>query len=92
MKEKKTNKNTFPGFFTDEELRTRHKEWEGMPEFIQGEQGSHKTIKVHFSCQDDVDKFSELIGQKITKDTKWIWFPKLKRANLIKKACVNDES
>ncbi len=86
MEEKKSKGSRF---FTEEELRTRYKEWEGMPEFVHGSEEPFKTIKVHFANQKDVDRFAELVQQNITGSTKWIWFPKLKKANLLKKVCVD---
>lgn len=50
-------------------------EWKGMPEFIQEEE-KHFKIIVHFPDDNAVNTFSELVGQKITEKTKYIWFPK----------------
>lgn len=50
--------------------------WKGMPEFIQEDKMPIFSLKVNFSCQDDIDRFSELVNQKITNKTKSIWFPK----------------
>jgi len=35
----------------------------------------YRTIKVHFETEEAVQVFAELIGQKITDRTKFIWFP-----------------
>lgn len=55
------------------------KEWEGMPEF-DNEDLEKKGIKliVNFLNEKDLQDFSKLINQKITKKTKFIYFPKLK--------------
>lgn len=50
-------------------------EWRGIPEFEQEDLTAFKTIKIHFNLQSDIDRFSELIGQKITDKTKYLWFP-----------------
>ncbi len=50
-------------------------EWVGMPEFNQ-EEIEHFKLIVHFPNDDAVNKFSELVEQKITEKTKFIWFPK----------------
>lgn len=50
-------------------------EWKGMPEFKQEEE-KHFKIIVHFPDDNAVNTFSELVGQKITEKTKYIWFPK----------------
>lgn len=51
------------------------KEWEGMPEFHQEDLTSKRKIIVHFRCQEDVDKFEQLMDQKITPKQKSLWFP-----------------
>jgi len=64
------------------------KEWKGMPEFIQENLMPVRTLFVHFKDQADVGRFSRLLNQPITPDTKYIWYPKvdpMKVINLIKK-------
>lgn len=51
--------------------------WEGMPEFDQKDKTSFQSIHIHFKTYDDVKKFAELIGQKLTKKTRSIWFPQI---------------
>jgi len=51
------------------------KHWKDMPEFHQEDLTSFRKLFVHFECQQDVDDFAELIGQRITKAPS-IWFPK----------------
>ena len=58
------------------------KEWQGMPEFTKEELKPFKTIYLHFNSQKDIDTFSELIGQRVTTETKFLWYPKI----VIKKA------
>lgn len=50
-------------------------EWLGMPEFDQQDKRAFRSLPVHFNSQEDLDKFAELIGQKITEQTRYIWFP-----------------
>lgn len=52
-------------------------EWKGMPEFEQENLTSHRKIVVHFRNDEDVKKFSELIGQKITQKQPSLWFPEM---------------
>lgn len=78
------------GFFKPSEINIRYQHWEGMPEYIQEEQKPHKTLKVHFTNEKDYKKFQKLIGQDLTKHTKFIWFPKLKNADLINKICIDE--
>ena len=54
-------------------------EWKGMPEFVQDKQKPFSQIIVRFRSQQDLDEFSEMIGQKLTPKTKSIWHPKLVR-------------
>jgi hypothetical protein len=52
-------------------------EWTGMPEFDQKDKSAFRTLPVHFKDQDAVDKFAKLIKAKITKDTRYLWFPEI---------------
>ena len=65
-------------------------EWQGMPEFEQ-ENEAFWSIHVHFRCQDDIDTFSELIGQPIGEKTRSIWFPFKEKRDLTQYR-VRDES
>lgn len=53
----------------------RSEHWVGMPEFIQRDLTSYRKVIVHFRSDEDVGKFSELIGQKITLRQKALWYP-----------------
>jgi hypothetical protein len=50
-------------------------EWQDMPEFIQEDLTSKRKIIVHFRNDEDVEKFAELIGQKITPKQSSLWYP-----------------
>jgi ParB-like chromosome segregation protein Spo0J len=52
-------------------------QWEGMPEYEHEDQTAAQKIIVHFATPDDVAAFAKLVGQKITGDTKYIWFPQI---------------
>lgn len=52
-------------------------EWVDMPEFVQEDLSPYRVINVRFRCQEDVDKFQELMQQKITPKQKTIWFPEM---------------
>ena len=60
---------------TEEGLTDAEKEWEGMPEFDQGDNTSFRHVIVHFENNDDVKEFFSIIGQSHTDKTKSIWFP-----------------
>lgn len=52
-----------------------YEHWAGMPEFDQQDKRAFRSIPVHFNSQEDVDRFAELIGQKISDATRYLWFP-----------------
>jgi hypothetical protein len=55
------------------------KHWVGMPEFVQNDKKTFKTIYLHFRNQEDYDAFAKLVDQNLTMKTKSIWYPKLER-------------
>jgi len=55
--------------------------WQGMPEFKQ-ESLAYKTIYIHFQNEEDIKDFSRLLNQKITDQTKYLWFPEKGRRNI----------
>lgn len=67
-------------------------EWKDMPEFVQEKQEPFALIKVRFDNQKDLDEFSELIGQKLTRKTKSIWHPELERGKNSLLRYIDDES
>lgn len=52
-------------------------QWTGMPEYEQENKKAFRTIPVHFKDQQAVDKFAKGIRQKITDDTRFVWFPEI---------------
>lgn len=52
-------------------------QWQGMPEFNQEDKTAYQTIHVHFKDQKKVEAFANLIKQKITKDTRSLWYPQI---------------
>ena len=50
-------------------------EWDNMPDFTQGDKTPDSTIFVHFTCDEDRQKFATLINQPVTEKTKTLWFP-----------------
>lgn len=50
-------------------------EWDGMPEYDQGDKTSFRHVIVHFETPDDAKEFFSIIGQNDTGKTKSIWFP-----------------
>ena len=65
------------------------KEWQGMPEFEMEDLSSFRKIVVHFRNQEDIDKFAELIGQKITKAPS-LWYPEWEKRRYADKRYVDE--
>mgnify|MGYP001156852179 FL=1 len=65
------------------------KEWQGMPEFEMKDLRSFRKIVVHFRNQEDIDKFAELIGQKITKAPS-LWYPEWEKRRYADKRYVDE--
>lgn len=49
--------------------------WDGMPEFVQEKQEPFAKIIVRFETEEDLQDFSDRIGQTLTPKTKSIWHP-----------------
>ncbi len=54
------------------------KERQGMPEFVSEDLKSIAAVTVNFLTVEDMNAFSELIGRRITFQTKSILFPVVK--------------
>lgn len=55
---------------------TTDSQQDGMPAFEQENQNCYKSLIVHFLKVEDYVKFTDLVGQKLTDKTKFIWYPK----------------
>lgn len=64
-----------------EEVDNPEDEWKGMPEFEQESIEAFQSIHVHFKTQEDVSIFAKLVGQKISENTRSIWYPEVERIN-----------
>lgn len=65
--------------FDEMEANDVFAEWKDMPEFVQEKQEPYAQMIVRFRSQQDLDEFSQMIGQKLTVKTKSIWHPALVR-------------
>lgn len=63
----------------DEKEPLWRREWVGMPEFVQERKEAYAKVVVRFRSQEDVEAFSRLIGQTVTRDSRGIWFPALEK-------------
>lgn len=68
-----TDDPTQHALFENDEKWREH--WKGMPAFVQENLEPWKSIYVHFESRKDMDAFSRLIDQKITLDTRAVWYP-----------------
>jgi hypothetical protein len=64
--------------------------WEGMPEYENENITPFRSINVRFRNEKDIKEFCDLIGQKITNETKSIWHPKLKQNDFISEAYISE--
>ena len=62
--------------FNVEELDGWKEQWQDMPEFKAEDLTPFQSILIHFKNKEDIEKFSQLIDQKITYKTKYAWYPK----------------
>jgi hypothetical protein len=49
--------------------------WKAMPEYRQQDLTPWQTVYVHFRNEADRQAFADLIGQKVTDRTKFVWYP-----------------
>ena len=49
--------------------------WAGMPEYEHEDKTAFQSLVVHFKDQAAVDAFAGLIGQKLTQQTRFVWYP-----------------
>lgn len=57
-------------------------EWVGMPEFENGDVMGKYCVKVWLADDAALASFAELVGQKITPQTKYIWHPRQEHLDL----------
>jgi hypothetical protein len=65
--------------------------WQGMPEFICEDLDAFKQVLVNFESRDAMDAFAALVGQRVTLDTKSIWYPKAELFHMMSKLYVDDD-
>jgi hypothetical protein len=66
--------------------------WKGMPEFRQNDCEPYRSILVHFNDERDMKAFSDLVGQKLTTDTKYLWFPRQAVDSIVTKRWIDSGS
>lgn len=81
-------------FFKNEDIREEkdwEKEWKDMPEFVHNDLRPLRTLFVHFKDEQDIKEFSKIINQKITSQTKFIWYPKEDARKLMNYRYIDSE-
>lgn len=53
------------------------KHWKNMPDFVQEEKKSFRSVVIRFRTESDYNEFSKLIEQELSIDSKSIWYPEL---------------
>lgn len=66
------------------------KEWQNMPEYVQGKEEPFYEVTVRFKTKEDTEKFFKIINQNIPPKMKSIWFPKIEKTSLME--FFDDES
>jgi ParB-like nuclease domain len=70
---------------------TEPPQWDGMPDFHQEDQLAYHTVKVHFADDAAIEEFAKLVGQKLTKQTRFIWYPQAEKAIVADKRFISKE-
>lgn len=58
-------------------------EWQGMPECENDNKLTPFSVRVNFNKIEDLHRFAELVGQRITENTKYIYYPEQKAMNMM---------
>ena len=66
------------------------KEWQGMPEFNHVDLQPCASVIVNFETLGDIVKFSHLLEQPMTPNTRSIWYPKAETIWRINKRYINE--
>lgn len=66
--------------------------WKNMPEFTQEDQTSFKQIIVHFASLEDLKSFSTILNQRVTPNTRSIWFPEAQIGHMTDKRFIDIET
>jgi hypothetical protein len=65
--------------------------WNDMPEYVTDNLLPYRTLPVHFATKEDMEAFSKLVGQPITKVSKCIWFPIAEIGHIVDKRYVDEK-
>ena len=68
------------------------REWVGLPEYVQLTQEPYALIHVRFATAEDLAEFGRLIGQRVQRTTKAIWYPEIVKGIHSHHEWVNEQS
>ena len=51
--------------------------WQDMPEFTRESREPYRSIRIHFETEEDAQEFAGTIGQVVTSQTNFLWYPKM---------------
>lgn len=66
-----------------------YEEWAGMPAYEHSDPGVRRIV-VHFKSDEAVAEFAEIMGQKLTEKTKFIWHPAEKPETMVDKRYTSE--
>jgi len=89
VKSERPYRKPYDGF--SGEWKDWEQHWKGMPDFLQKDERPFHSVRVNLKNPDDLARFSELMGQTMTKDTRSTWYPPQERIPQIDKCWVTDE-
>lgn len=67
-------------------------EWKDMPEYVHKDLTPFKSVIVSFATREHMDAFAAMIKQKITMETKTVWFPKNEITSCMDKRWVDTDA
>ena len=76
--------------FDLEALKVVNQEWVGMPGYRNENQAPWKSILVHFENRADLEAFAALVGQRLTGDTRSIWYPEAEIGRMVTKRFIQE--
>jgi hypothetical protein len=71
-------------------FETAAKHWKNMPEYVSEDLRPYKTLPVHFASEEAIAAFAALVGQKVHKKSKCIWFPPAEIGHFADKSYVDE--
>lgn len=61
-----------------------------MPEYVSEDLTPYKSLPVHFATKEDMEAFSEFVGQPVVKTSRCIWYPQAEIGHTSDKRYVDE--